>query len=53
MKYIIKDWAGNVCFFEQEFESWDDAEDFLCEMFGAQKLVLNLILEGMYISQLR
>jgi len=30
MKYIIKDWAGNVCFFGQEFETWDDAEEFLC-----------------------
>lgn len=24
-KYIIKDWAGNVCFFGQEFTTFEDA----------------------------
>ena len=29
--WIIKDWAGNLCLFGKEFESFDDAEEFLCE----------------------
>lgn len=33
MKHIITDWMNNVCFdsIEQEFNSFDDAEEFLCE----------------------
>ena len=31
---IIKDWAGNVCFFGKEFTDFDDAESFLCEKLG-------------------
>lgn len=30
MTFIIRDWAGNVCFFGAEFPTWDDAESFLC-----------------------
>lgn len=32
--WIIKDWIGNVCFRGKEFDSFDDAEDFLCETLG-------------------
>ena len=28
-KYIIKDWAGNICFNGQEFSDFDDAWDFI------------------------
>lgn len=28
-RWIIQDWAGNVCFHAREFESFDDAWDFL------------------------
>ena len=31
MKYIIKDWHGNTCFDGIEFDSFDDAESWLCE----------------------
>lgn len=31
MKFIIQDWAGNICFHAREFDSFDDAEEFLCE----------------------
>jgi hypothetical protein len=34
MKYIIIDWASNVCFNATEFASFDDAEDFLSETLG-------------------
>lgn len=30
-KFLIQDWAGNICFHGREFESFDDAEEFLCE----------------------
>lgn len=34
MKWIIKDWAGNVCFPKWQFSSFDDAEYFLTEQLG-------------------
>lgn len=33
MKYIIKDWAGNLMNFGS-FDSWDDAEEFLSIRLG-------------------
>lgn len=33
-KFIIKDWAGNLCFFGKRFKSFDAAEDFLSEKLG-------------------
>ena len=33
-KHIIKDWAGNTCFFGKTFESFHDADSFLSEKFG-------------------
>jgi hypothetical protein len=39
MSFIIKDWAGNELSFNpksnivKEFNSFDDAESFLCEFF--------------------
>lgn len=44
-KFIIEDWAGNILDFKrkfklpqlvvpEEFESFDSAEDFLCELLG-------------------
>lgn len=32
--FIIEDWAGNICFKGQEFNTFDDAEDFLSEKLG-------------------
>lgn len=32
--YIIQDWVGNVCFEGREFESFEDAEEFLSELLG-------------------
>lgn len=32
-KYIIVDWANNICFNGQTFKSFDDAWDFLFETF--------------------
>ena len=32
--WIIKDWAGNVCFNNQSFNDFDDAEDFLASELG-------------------
>jgi hypothetical protein len=32
--WIIQDWAGNVQFHGQEFDSFDDGEEFLCETLG-------------------
>jgi hypothetical protein len=29
-KFIIIDWAGNVCFNGRTFKTWDDAEEYLC-----------------------
>ena len=31
MKWIIEDWAGNICFDGMEFDSFDAAEEFLSE----------------------
>ncbi len=31
MKWLIIDWAGNIVFNGETFESFDDAEEFLCE----------------------
>jgi hypothetical protein len=28
-KWIIADWAGNICFFSQEFDSFEEADEFL------------------------
>lgn len=33
MKFIIIDWAGNVCFKGQEFNLFADADEFLSEKF--------------------
>jgi hypothetical protein len=30
--WFIQDWAGNECFKGREFESFDDGEEFLCEV---------------------
>lgn len=30
MMWIIKDWAGNTCFYGKTFKSFDDAEEYLC-----------------------
>lgn len=34
MKYHIYDWAGNLCFHGVSFDSFEDAEDWLCEKLG-------------------
>jgi len=34
MKFIIRDWAGNTCFYGKSFKSFDDAESFLCTTLG-------------------
>ena len=36
MKFIIVDWMYNVCFDSdnQEFKSFDEAEEFLCRWLG-------------------
>ena len=34
--FNILDWAGNVCFKGQLFESFDDAEEFLCVVLDDQ-----------------
>lgn len=31
---IIKDWAGNICFFGKSFHDFDDAEEFLTKKLG-------------------
>ena len=31
--WIIKDWAGNICFKGEEFETFDEAWDFLYEQY--------------------
>ena len=31
MKYIIQDWAGNVCFHGATFDSFDEADAWLTE----------------------
>lgn len=33
MKYIIRDWAGNLCFHGKEFPTFEDAWGFLYEKF--------------------
>ncbi len=38
MNYIILDWAGNKCFAGFTFESFDDAEEFLCEFFYQEEM---------------
>lgn len=32
--FIIRDWAGNLMFSGQSWNSWDDAEAFLTEFLG-------------------
>lgn len=32
--FIIKDWAFNICFSSKEFDSFDDAEEFLSNFLG-------------------
>lgn len=34
--FKILDWYGNVCFKNQSFESFDDAEAFLCVVLDEQ-----------------
>lgn len=34
--FIIEDWAGNHCFKDFEFNSFDDAEDFLSNTLDEQ-----------------
>lgn len=34
MRYIIRDWAGNVCFHGEQFKSEDDAEEFLANVLN-------------------
>ena len=34
MNYIIKDWADNIMFNSESFNSFDDAESFLSEFLG-------------------
>lgn len=33
MKFIIKDWAGNICFKGIQFESFEDAWGYIYELF--------------------
>lgn len=33
-KFVIIDWASNVCFQGTEFNSFDEAEEFLSERLG-------------------
>jgi hypothetical protein len=35
MTYLIQDWTGKVCFLGEEFNSFDDAEEFLSKELGA------------------
>lgn len=35
MKWVIKDWTGEVRFDNTEFTSFDDAEEFLTEYFDS------------------
>ncbi len=32
-KYIIKDWAGNICFHGKEFKTFEDGWAFIYEKF--------------------
>ena len=34
LPWIIKDWAGNLCFHDKEFNSFNDAEEYLSEYLG-------------------
>lgn len=36
-KFIIKDWAGNICFFGKEFPSFEDAWSFIYEMYPSEE----------------
>jgi hypothetical protein len=38
MNYIIKDWAGNHCFKDKEFLSFEDAWEFLFSKFDDSEL---------------
>lgn len=31
VQYIIKDWAGNICFKGKLFDTFEEANDWLCE----------------------
>ena len=33
-RWIIKDWAGNICFKGKTFKDFDDAEEFLSIKLG-------------------
>lgn len=33
MKYVIKDWAGNTCFYGKSFATFENGWDFLYEKF--------------------
>lgn len=33
MRYVIKDWASNVCFNGREFASYEDAWGYIYEMY--------------------
>lgn len=33
MKFVIKDWANNVCFKGQEFDDFEAAWDFIYEQY--------------------
>lgn len=36
-KWVIMDWAGNRCFPDESFDTFDDAADFLYEMFPEEE----------------
>lgn len=38
MKFIIKDWAGQRRFYPETFESFDDAEEHLCDFFYQEEM---------------
>lgn len=33
MKYIIRDWANNICFHGKEFDSFEEGWEFIWETF--------------------
>jgi hypothetical protein len=49
MNWIIKDWTGKVMF-PNEFDSFDDAEEYLCIFFDENKMDYEEWSQEYYIS---
>ena len=52
-KFIIKDWANNVCFKGREFDSFEDAWGFLYETYPDYDSEINGTFDEYYVEEVK